>query len=66
MWYNKFVIRDKKARNILVIGNGFDLAHELNTSYVDFLQVIEILDNTKIIDLTLEPHKFLSEFQNKK
>lgn len=24
--------------NILVIGNGFDLAHELPTSYQDFLR----------------------------
>lgn len=27
--------------NILVIGNGFDLAHELPTKYVDFLEWIK-------------------------
>ena len=52
--------------NILIVGNGFDLAHQLDTSYVDFLQVIEILDNTKNLDITLDPHKFLDEFKHKK
>lgn len=27
--------------NILVIGNGFDLAHGLPTKYVDFLEMIQ-------------------------
>lgn len=27
--------------NILVIGNGFDLAHGLPTRYIDFLEFIE-------------------------
>ena len=27
--------------NILVIGNGFDLAHGLPTNYVDFLEMIQ-------------------------
>lgn len=31
--------------NILVIGNGFDLAHELNTQYKDFLEVINLYEN---------------------
>ncbi|MBR1572306.1 MAG: hypothetical protein IJ655_06160 [Lachnospiraceae bacterium] len=25
--------------NVLIIGNGFDLAHGLKTSYMDFLQL---------------------------
>lgn len=32
--------------NILVIGNGFDLAHELNTQYKEFLEVIDIFNDT--------------------
>ncbi len=27
--------------NILILGNGFDLAHKLPTSYVDFLSFVE-------------------------
>ena len=30
---------------ILIIGNGFDLAHKLPTSYVDFLDYFENLDD---------------------
>lgn len=47
--------------NILVIGNGFDLAHELPTSYSDFLKFIDYIGflkttnkeylNLKIINL---------------
>jgi hypothetical protein len=29
--------------NILVVGNGFDLAHGLPTKYSDFLEFIKIL-----------------------
>lgn len=29
--------------NILVIGNGFDLAHGLPTKYIDFLNFIQII-----------------------
>lgn len=31
----------KNDSNILVIGNGFDLAHNLPTSYKDFIRAIE-------------------------
>lgn len=31
--------------NILVIGNGFDIAHGLPTSYKDFLQFVSILQD---------------------
>ena len=31
--------------NILVVGNGFDLAHGLPTKYSDFLDFVKILDN---------------------
>lgn len=29
--------------NILVIGNGFDLAHELPTKYTDFLEFVKVI-----------------------
>ena len=32
---------DKKIKTILVIGNGFDIAHGLKTRYTDFLDFIE-------------------------
>lgn len=56
--------------NILVIGNGFDLAHELPTRYTDFLEWIvgeykfyyilrkqgaQITDSIEIIDLNIPP-----------
>lgn len=37
--------------NILVIGNGFDLAHRLPTKYTDFLDVVE-----SFISITNAPH----------
>lgn len=33
-------IREKHFMNILVIGNGFDLAHGLPTKYGDFMAII--------------------------
>lgn len=36
---------DEKRENILIIGNGFDLAHGLPTKYSDFLKFVEILDD---------------------
>lgn len=33
--------------NILVIGNGFDLAHGLPTKYTDFLGFVERFENLK-------------------
>lgn len=34
--------------NILVIGNGFDVAHGLPTKYGDFLEFCELLRGEKI------------------
>ena len=31
--------------NIIVIGNGFDLAHGLPTKYTDFLEFVKVLNN---------------------
>lgn len=33
--------------NILLIGNGFDLAHGLPTKYTDFLEFIKIMKEVK-------------------
>lgn len=45
--------------NIIVIGNGFDLAHGLPTKYTDFLSFVkriqEILNDKKIEDKTIDP-----------
>ena len=30
--------------NILVIGNGFDLAHKLPTKYTDFLEFVKVIN----------------------
>ena len=35
-------------KNILVIGNGFDLAHGLKTSYKDFIEFCEVIKSIKI------------------
>lgn len=54
----------KNKMNILAIGNGFDLAHGLNTSYVDFLQTIDIF--SRKIDVTNGPDSFLDKFKGTK
>lgn len=33
---------------ILIIGNGFDLAHGLPTKYTDFLQICSIAKTAKV------------------
>nr|WP_314465909.1 AbiH family protein [uncultured Clostridium sp.] len=34
--------------NILVIGNGFDIAHGLKTSYSDYIKTVKLIKNKKI------------------
>ncbi len=34
--------------NILIVGNGFDLAHGLKTSYGDFLTIVQTYGNSKV------------------
>lgn len=46
------VMEDKKPMNILIVGNGFDIAHGLPTRYGDFFDFLKlssdiITDNTK-------------------
>lgn len=38
---DKTIIMSKSKREVLLIGNGFDLAHDLPTKYSDFLQIIK-------------------------
>lgn len=50
--------------NILLIGNGFDLAHELPTSYGDFLNYVELPSNPKTTEMMR--NFWISGFLNKK
>lgn len=45
--------------NILVIGNGFDLAHGLKTSYSDFIEMVKLIKNDefKIEDIVNRNNK---------
>ena len=36
---------DIVGKKILLIGNGFDLAHGLDTEYKDFLEIINLYTN---------------------
>ena len=36
--------------NILVLGNGFDLAHGLPTKYTDFLKFVEVIKQVVEVD----------------
>ena len=53
--------------NILVIGNGFDLAHRLPTKYTDFLQfckiVLAIFTDAKSMDEKTFEGKYLREWK---
>lgn len=55
----EFVKERGENMNILVIGNGFDLAHELPTKYTDFLEVcrmIQSIYNIKNMNKDVEQH----------
>lgn len=52
--------------NILVVGNGFDLAHGLKTSYADFLHVINVFSDIEEIDLMNRPDLFWNEIKSDK
>lgn len=34
---------DAKIQNVLILGNGFDLAHELPTRYIDFMDFCDVI-----------------------
>lgn len=37
--------------NILLLGNGFDLFHHLPTKYINFLNTVDYLANSMLIDV---------------
>ncbi len=43
---------------ILVIGNGFDLAHGLNTKYIDFLNFLKSYRDTAFYNQKTASEKF--------
>ena len=45
----KAVLKEEMSLNILIIGNGFDLAHNLQTTYIDFLKFIDAFNRFKDI-----------------
>jgi hypothetical protein len=50
--------------NILIIGNGFDLAHKLQTKYVDFLKYCKRISQSKnycISDFPIAIDEFLKD-----
>lgn len=56
-------------RNLLIVGNGFDIAHSLNTQYTDFLNVfnkgIVIINNHKHNMESNRIYLYLKEQKNK-
>lgn len=51
--------------NMLIIGNGFDLAHKRPTSYADFLQFLELILNIRNYKRNrTDTEKFLAEKYN--
>lgn len=50
--------------NILMIGNGFDLAHNLCTTYMDFLNMINIFNNIKNIDVKTQFDEFIKNIRS--
>lgn len=43
--------------NILIIGNGFDLAHRLPTSYTDFLKFFHSVEKMPIFSVPIKSMK---------
>ena len=54
------------GKKILILGNGFDLAHGLKTSYADFLHVINVFSDIEEIDLMNRPDLFWNEIKSDK
>lgn len=44
IWKGKIFIMPDKGKTILILGNGFDLAHGLPTKYSHFLDFCRIVD----------------------
>lgn len=68
MWYNLELTKDSEEyyMNILVIGNGFDLAHGLPTKYTDFLEfckrVLPIYQNVEGRGVHLYQQEYLFDW----
>lgn len=53
-----------KMKNVLLIGNGFDLAHGLLTNYKDFLTIMKIWgDFKKNVDLACENRVYDTQYE---
>ena len=52
--------------NILVIGNGFDLAHGLDTRYIDFLRVINLYRELEYVDYLTQFDELMKFVKGKK
>ena len=52
--------------NILVIGNGFDLAHGLDTRYIDFLTVINLYRELEYVDYLTQFDELMKFVKGKK
>lgn len=48
--------------NILIIGNGFDIAHGLPTTYVDFIKFMDMIDFIRTSDLSVS--EFIAQKDN--
>ena len=46
-----------KLKEILVVGNGFDVAQGLPTQYIDFVEFLKINDPVKVIEGILNGDK---------
>lgn len=68
-------MKEKMSLNILIIGNGFDLAHNLQTTYIDFLKFIDAFNRFKDIckkesvktaweNATVEDKKYILDLAN--
>ena len=68
-------MKEEMGLNILIIGNGFDLAHNLPTTYIDFLKFVDAFNRFKDIckeenlkitwkNATEDDKKYISDFTN--
>ena len=64
-------MKEEMSLNILIIGNGFDLAHNLQTTYIDFLKFIDAFNRCKKESVktawenaTVEDKKYILDLAN--
>ena len=56
-------ISEKRGKSILILGNGFDLAHNLPTKYSNFLDFCKIVDKFFKDDIDIFGNWFI-DFEN--